>query len=197
MNCVVSAIVVTSSLAVGNLWADENKTDQKQMSRDELITLALSAGPAHIAKDASVMIHDENGKLVEVRKGANGFTCVPMVDPTTQPDPVCMDKLVLQYYESYMKGDPKPANTAPGISYMAQGAHHWEKNGKVLKKGEPGAQLIKDPPHVMIMWPFDSRTTGIPTCPIDPGKPARPGVVCIVLHDTPYAFLMIYQGKME
>jgi len=56
-------------------------TDLKAMSQDEKIKLALSAGPAHLAKDAGVMLPDESGKLVEVKKKAP--TGSPAFPPST------------------------------------------------------------------------------------------------------------------
>jgi hypothetical protein len=47
------------------------------MSQDELIRLALSAAPAHMAKEAAVMFQTEDGHLIKVRNGTNGFISVP------------------------------------------------------------------------------------------------------------------------
>jgi hypothetical protein len=63
-------VLVFSTTAV--LAAEEvgNGSAAKAMSQDELIKLALSAAPTHIAKDAAVMLQGEDGKLIEVRKGS-------------------------------------------------------------------------------------------------------------------------------
>jgi hypothetical protein len=167
-------------------------TDLKSMAEEDLIKLSLSAAPAHIAKDAGVMVPGEDGTLKEVRKGSNGFTCIPTVNYRAEPDPMCMDAAVGQWVKDLMSGAPKPSNTVPGISYMARGGMHWEKDGKILMKEEPGAKLVKEPPHWMMMWPFDSAATQLPTHP-------NPSGVWIMFDGTPYAHLMIYQdpNKMK
>jgi hypothetical protein len=162
------------------------------MSQEDLIKLSLSAAPAHIARDAAVMIPGEDGKMVEVKKGTNGFTCIPTVNNRSEPDPMCMDPAVSQWVNDLTNNAPKPTNTVPGISYMARGGIHWEKDGKILMKEEPGSKMVKEPSHWMVMWPYDSKTTGLPTLP-------NPAGVYIMFDGTPYAHLMVYQdpNKMK
>lgn len=197
----IAALMIASVfLTAGALVADEVSTSPsgKKMSQDQLIKLALSAAPAHIAKEAAVMVQGEDGKLVEARKGTNGFTCVPMADPNVPTfDPMCMDQAAFQWLTSLMNKEPKPANTAPGITFMAKGAHGWVKDGKLVPKKEQGARLVHFPPHWMISWPFDSKTSGFPDCTRDPEKFARSGNTCIAEDGTPSAFLVIYQDPAK
>lgn len=162
------------------------------MSQEEQIKLALSAAPLHISKDASVMLPGEEAKMVEVKKGTNGFTCIPTVNNRPDPDPMCYDAAVGQWVEAIQKKADKPGNTVPGISYMARGGYHWEKDGKVLMEEEPGAKLVKEPPHWMMMWPFTSADTRLPSRP-------NPSGVWIMFDGTPFAHLMVYQdpNKMK
>ena len=166
--------------------------DLKSMSQDEQIKMALSAAPAYIAKDAGVMLPGEDGKLTEVRKGTNGFTCIPSVNTRPEPDPMCFDAAVGQWVDAMMNKKDKPDNTVPGISYMARGGYHWEKDGKVLMEEEPGAKLVKEPPHWMMMWAFTSQDTKLPNTP-------NPSGVWIMFDGSPFAHLMVYQdpGKMK
>lgn len=166
--------------------------DLKAMSQEELIKLALSAAPAHISKDAAVMLPDASGKLAEVKKGTNGFTCIPTVNNRPEPDPMCFDAAVGQWVDALVNKKDRPGNTVPGISYMARGGYHWEKDGKVLMEEQPGAKLVKEPPHWMMMWPFDSQTTKLPTMP-------NPSGVWIMFDGSPFAHLMVYQdpNKMK
>lgn len=161
----------------------------KALSEKEQTDLALSAAPAHISKDAGVMIYGTDGKLTETRKTANGFTCIPTVMNLPVPDPMCMDAAVLQWMTDLMNGAPKPTNTAPGIAYMARGGSHYEKDGKVVMSGD-GARVVSEPPHWMVMWPFDSATTKLPTVP-------NPSGVYIMFDGTPYAHLMVYQDPSK
>jgi hypothetical protein len=156
------------------------------MSKEKLIKLAESAAPAEISKEATIMIPDEQGKLVEARKGTNGFTCIPTVNNRPEPDPMCMDQAVSQWVNDLMSKAPRPSNTVPGIAYMARGGWHFEKDGKILMEEEPGSKAVKEPPHWMIMWPFDSKAAGLPSR-------ENPLGAYVMFDGTPYAHLMIYQ----
>src|SRR3954462_9952703 len=81
-NLMAWAILFVCSVT-GVFGADRSETSSapKPMSQDELIMFAMSAAPAHIAKDAAVMLLGEDGQLIEVKKGTNGFMCMPMADP--------------------------------------------------------------------------------------------------------------------
>jgi hypothetical protein len=163
--------------------------DVKSLSEHEQVKLALSAAPSRIAKDASVMIYGTDGKLTEAKKGTNGFICVPTVMNLPDPDPMCMDAAAHQWLMDVMNNAPKPTNTVPGIAYMAHGGSHFEKGGQVVMSGD-GAKTVKEPAHWMIMWPFDSATTKLPTTP-------NPSGVYIMFEGTPYAHLMVYQDPMK
>jgi len=80
---ILTLTIATVLLTTGAFGAGDARTSasRKALSQDELVLLALSAAPAHIAKEAAVTVQGEDGKLVEARKGTNGFTCVPMADP--------------------------------------------------------------------------------------------------------------------
>ena len=186
--------IITFSLSLATVSTAEEKhkmgaeggTGIKGMSKEELIKLALSAAPANIAKDASVMIPGEEGKMVEAKKGTNGFTCFPDMNGQPVPDPICSNPAASQWVSDLMSGAPKPTNTVPGISYMARGGWHFEKDGKIVMKNEPGAKLVKEPPHWMVLWPFDSKASGLPTLPGALGT-------YVMWDGTPYAHLMVEQ----
>jgi hypothetical protein len=164
--------------------------EAKKVTREQLMKQAESAAPARISKDATIMIPGEDGKMVEARKGTNGFTCIPTVEGREDPDPMCADAAVFQWVNDLINKAPEPSNTVPGISYMAKGGYHWVKDGKVLMSEEAGAKLIKEPAHWMIMWPFDSKATGLLAAP-------NPSGVWVMFDGTPYAHLMVYQDPMK
>ncbi|HET6464700.1 MAG TPA: hypothetical protein VFH55_03715 [Nitrospiria bacterium] len=181
---VVSISVVATSMAM------KGGSPIGKMSKDELIKLAESAAPPEISKEATIMIPGPDGKLVEARKGTNGFTCIPDIDGQVKPDPFCGDAASMQWANDLMSNAPKPTNTVPGIAYMAQGGWHFEKDGKILMKSEPGAKLIKEPPHWMVFWAFDAKTTGLSAMPTKMGT-------YIMFEGSPYAHLMIYQDPKK
>ena len=164
--------------------------DVKSLTEHDQMMLALSAPPARITKDAAVMVYDEGGKFKEVRPGTNGFTCVPSVMNLPIPDPMCMDAAAKQWLDDVGSGAPKPSNTVPGIAYMARGGSHREMQGEILTKEEAGAKVAKEPPHWMVMWPFDSKTSMLPNKP-------NPSGVYLVFDGTPYAHLMVYQDPKK
>ena len=161
----------------------------KAMSEKDQTALALSAAPAHIAKDAGVMIYGANGILTETKPSGNGFTCIPTVMNLPEPDPMCVDAAANQWLTDIMNNAPKPTNTVPGIAYMARGGSHFEKGGKVVMSGD-GAKVVKEPPHWMVMWPFDANASKLPTVPNRAG-------VYIMFEDSPYAHLMVYQDPKK
>ena len=81
----------------------------KAMSEKDQTALALSAAPAHIAKDAGVMIYGANGILTETKPSGNGFTCIPTVMNLPEPDPMCVDRggqpVVDRHYEQRPQAD--------------------------------------------------------------------------------------------
>jgi hypothetical protein len=178
------------ALSVSGSMASGSKSPIAKMSKEKLIKTAESAAPESISKNATIMIPGPDGKLVEARKGTNGFTCVPDIDGQRKPDPICADAAAWQWVNDLMSGAEKPTNTVPGISYMAQGGWHFEKDGKILMKEEPGAKLLTEPAHWMVFWPFDPNTTALPTMPNKMG-------VYIMWEGTPYAHLMVYQDPRK
>lgn len=174
----------------GKTVGKKEKKGVKGMSQEELVKLAMSAAPEHISKDATVMVPGPDGKLVEAKKGTNGFTCIPDVDGMSVPDPICFDEQSGKWVDDLMSGAPKPTNTAPGIAYMGRGGWHFEKDGKILMKNEEGAKTMQEPPHWMVFWPFDSKASGIPSMPNKLGS-------YVMWDGTPYAHVMIYQDPKK
>ena len=181
----LTGILIIELIAVSTAGAKSK--DVKSMSKEQQIKLAQSAAPDYISKDATIMMMDKDGKTVEAQKGTNGFTCFPDIDGQDIPDPICADQATMQWVNDLMSKAPKPTNTVPGVAYMAKGGWHWEKDEKILMdQNEPGAKRVKEPPHWMVIWPFDSKTQGLPS---SPGKFGT----YVMFDGTPFAHLMIYQ----
>lgn len=162
----------------------------RTMSEKEQMELALSAAPSSVSNEAGVMIMGADGKLMEVRHSTNGFVCIPTVMNLPDPDPACLDAAALRWMTDLMNHEPKPTNTVPGLVYMARGGSHFEKNGRIVMQQEDGVELVKEPPHWMLMWPFDAANTKLPTIPNSSG-------VYIMFEGSPYAHLMVEQDPMK
>jgi hypothetical protein len=160
---------------------------QGGMSNAQFIKLAESGAPAAISARAAVVRVDPKKKTTtELRAGTNGFTCSVLPDGTNAP--LCGDKNAWAWFAAAFTGQPKPANTEPGISYMMQGGVHYETPGGeiVMAKG-PNTKEVKEPPHWMLLWPVDPAASGLPA------KVNASGVY-VMFAGTPYAHLMVYQN---
>ena len=160
--------------------------DAQAPDKDVLIKSALAAAPAHIAKDAAVIAPGPDGKMMQLRAGTNGFTCLPDHPTTPDKDPMCVDQQGMLFAESIMNHDPRPKNTAPGLGYMLQGGSDISAIDPWAQPG-PGHQFISSPPHWMIFWPYDPKASGLSTTPKKDGT-------WIMWAGTPYAHLMINQA---
>jgi hypothetical protein len=151
-------------------------------SKNAKIKRAMSAGPAEVARDAKIVDMDEKGNLTTLREGSNGWTCIPGHLGVVGDAPVCMDGPAMQWAMDYLAHKDKPSNTQPGIMYMLAGGTAWSATDPFATSGTP----IKEPPHWMIMWPFDPKTSGLPSQMKMTGT-------WIMYAGTPWAHLMINQ----
>jgi hypothetical protein len=144
------------------------------------ITRAMSAGPDDIARSARIVDTDAEGNTVVLREGSNGFTCMPGNPKVVGEPPMCVDAASLQWFADAKAHRPKPTNTVPGITYMLAGATQ-RSDSDPYDKTSPS---ITVGPHWMIMWPFDPRTTGLPTT-------HKPTGAYIMWAGSPYAHLHV------
>jgi len=167
---VLAAVLLQVSLA----HADESAQDK--------IERAVSAAPPSVAKAAKVMDMDDQGKMTVLREGNNGFTCFPGHPGVVGEVAMCADAASMQWISDFIAHKPKPTNAEPGVTYMLTGGTDWSATDPFATSGTP----IKEPPHWMILWPFDPKTTGLPTTPKQTGT-------WIMYAGTPWAHLMINQ----
>jgi hypothetical protein len=167
----------------GAMTAAASKAKAHKMSSAELIRSATSAGPRSISDNAAVMAADESGKMVQLRAGTNGWTCIPDEPSTPGLDPMCIDKSGMQWVQALIAKAPKPTNTAPGLIYMLQGGSDISATDPFATKTD---HYVSSPAHFMIMWPYDAKTTGFATTPKKTGS-------WIMWAGTPYAHLMVNQ----
>jgi hypothetical protein len=157
-------------------------TASAEESKEAKIKRAMSAGPASIAQGAKIMDADEKGNMVTLRDGDNGWVCMPGQPGVVGNVAMCLDAPAMQWAQDWLAHKDKPTNTQPGIMYMLAGGTDWSATDPWATSGNP----IKEPPHWMIMWPFDPKTSGLPTEPKQTGT-------WIMWAGTPYAHLMINQ----
>src|SRR5580693_308561 len=97
--------------------ADDTESVQARIAR------AMSAGPSEIAKSARIVDTDSNGKMVMLREGNNGFTCMPG-NPKVIGDPaMCADAASMQCRQERHQGAEAVAldgNLAGALRQLAQ-----------------------------------------------------------------------------
>ena len=149
------------------------------------IERAMSAGPPEIARSAKIIDKDSQGHTIVLRAGSNGFTCMPGNPNVIGDPPMCADGPSMQWATDFAAHKPKPTNTVPGITYMLAGATQ-RSDSDPYDKSSPA---ITVGPHWMIMWPFDPKSTGLPTTHRDTGA-------YIMWAGSPYAHVHV-MGRHE
>ena len=182
-------LIATAMLLVGEInfrqpvearsLVQNSATDASESSQDK-IARAMSAGPDDIARSARIIDTDAGGKTVVLRDGSNGFTCMPGNPKVIGEPPMCVDAASLQWFADAKAHKPKPTNTVPGITYMLAGATQRSDSDP----NDQTSPAITVGPHWMIMWPFDPKTTGLPTT-------HKPTGAYIMWAGSPYAHLHV------
>jgi hypothetical protein len=151
------------------------------------IDWALSAAPASIAAGAAVADMSDDGKITDLRKGTNGWTCVVHDPGTPSGHPLCLDRNGLEWMQAAMSGhEPDPAKT--GYSYMLKGGTAWSATDVIAAKlPEKQRDFIRVPPHIMIMNALIASSSGFPAGETNPDthKPF------VIYGGTPFAILII------
>jgi|SRR5271155_3733479 len=174
---VIAGVGSGAAAQMHTLPSPDSKSNESTQTK---IARALSAAPPDVAKAATVAEMDAQGKMTILRAGTNGFTCMPG-DPTGVGDPaMCADEASMQWFMDFAEHKPKPTNTAPGITYMLAGATQRSDSDPYDTTSKP----IAIGPHWMIMWPFDPKSTGLPTT-------HKPTGAYIMWGGTPYAHVHI------
>jgi hypothetical protein len=152
--------VLLAIMSVGALSQspDASSYDPNETTASEIVR-ALSAGPPNVTKDATVAEMDARGNMKILRKGTNDFTCMPGNPKVAGQPAMCEDKVAMQWNRDFAEHKPKPTTTVPGIEYMLTGATQRSDSDPYDKTDPP----INVGPHWMILWPFDPKTSGLPT----------------------------------
>jgi len=159
-------------LFAGTVAADE--------SAEEKIARAMSAAPAAVSAQATVMDHD--GTVL--REGSNGWTCLPDTLPGDHA-PMCNDAVWMKMM-GMMMGGPEYVPDRIGISYMLQG----EPDGAGVSNSNPAhpdpksaEDYVETGPHMMILVPR-AMLEGITRDPNEGGP-------YVMWGDTPFAHIMV------
>jgi hypothetical protein len=154
-------------VAVSLLIASANSAIAKEVTRPTSTLLtspdrsdawkiknALSAGPKFITDHATVMDWPSapDKEMRVLRKGSNGWTCMPGPSGTPRPSPMCNDQTMMKWMMAVMAGK-KPDIDRVGISYMLQGEAGSDVQDINAKMPPPGKDWYYAGPHVMLVLP--------------------------------------------
>src|ERR1700733_8192280 len=117
---------------------------------DALIADAMKAAPKKVAENASIVAPDPNGGMRTLRKGTNGFTCMPDNPETPGPDPMCWDKNAGAWIDAYLNHKTQPAGKV-GLMYMLAGGTDASNTDPYASKPTAANHWIKTGPHIMFV----------------------------------------------
>lgn len=148
------------------------------------IASAEAAAPAAISSKATIVTVDTKGAMTVLRKGTNGWTCMPDAPDTPGPDPMCYDANAGKWAEAWISHKPPPAG-AVGVMYMLEGGTD-ASNTDPYAKTAAGNHWIKTGPHVMVVGADPAFYAMYP-------KQADPdtGAPYVMWAGTPYQHLMV------
>jgi hypothetical protein len=116
---------------------------------DELVASAMKAAPKKVAESATIVAPDPKGGMRTLRKGTNGFTCMPDNPETPGPDPMCWDKNSGDWMDAYL--NHKTPTGKVGLMYMMAGGTDASNTDPYAKKPSTSNHWIKTGPHIMIV----------------------------------------------
>lgn len=165
--------------AKGAKGAAPSAADQK------MIKSAMRAAPKKVSAGATIVATGADGQMRTLREGTNGFTCMPDNPATPGPDPMCMDKVALEWAGAWM-GHKTPASGKIGFMYMLSGGTDASNTDPYAMKPSAENHWVKTGPHVMIVGAEASFYDMYP-------KSADPdtAVPYVMWPGTPYQHLMI------
>lgn len=171
MNRNLIAVLVAALFPGATLFAQGN---------DRQIASAVAAAPSSLSANATVM--DWGGNVL--RKGTNGWTCLPDRPDTPGNDPWCVNEPWLKFLEAY-KAKKKPDYSQVGIAYMLQGDTPVSNTDPYATEKTTDADWVEElGAHLMLIVPDIGMFASLPTDPNNGGP-------WIMWPNTPYAHIMI------
>lgn len=155
----------------------------QERSDEELIAEAMTAAPAGVAENATILAFDADGSARTLREGSNGFTCMPD-DPSPGHNPMCLDSNGMAWAEAWMNKSEPPAGKV-GFGYMLAGGGTPSNVDPYATEPATG-EIQEEPPHVMIFnLPEPAMDYPRPDEEMDMSQP------WVMWKDTPYEHLML------
>src|SRR4051794_10993694 len=90
------------------------------MTDEDMIKSAMAAAPEAVAAAAAIVALEADGNMRILRRGSNGFTCLPDNPNSPGPDPMCGDTNAMKWAAAWIGKKEPPAGTV-GVMYMLAG----------------------------------------------------------------------------
>ena len=148
-----------------------------------MMASALAAAPDAVSKDATVLAFNEKMEPRELRKGTNGWTCIPDNPGTPGADPMCVDRNGFEWVKAWMAHKDPPKDKM-GFGYMLMGGSDASNHDPFATNPTPGQAWVDTGPHVMVLN-IGTKFDGYPTSHDNTKAPY------VMFSGTPYAHLMI------
>ena len=171
----VGLAIAASLIAIVNVATAQKKAEP---SDAQYTAKALSAAPASIAKDATVVRMDTDGKMKTLREGNNGYTCM-----IAAGNKMCADANSMEFFGAWMNHQPPPDKL--GLTYMLAGDDGASNTDPNATGKSADNHWVVTGPHIMVVGP-GSKSLGLTEAPdADPTKPY------MMWAGTPYEHAMI------
>ncbi len=186
-NCMPLAAVLLVLTACANKEessASPASGESAAAAKSDPIASAESAAPKAIASAATIVVPGADGSMSELRKGTNGWTCMPDNPTTPGPDPMCMDGNAMAWAMAWMGRTTPPANQ-PGVMYMLSGGTDASNTDPYATQPTTGGDWVKTGPHLMVVG-SEAVLKGYPS-----GQQPNTAAPYVMWEGTPYAHLMV------
>ena len=143
------AAALLTATTVCAFAAEKEAAAKKAPSEKQLIASAMSAAPAAVAKNATIVTMDDKG-MHTLRKGTNAFTCMPDNPATPGPDPMCADTNAMAWVDAWVGHKPPPSGKV-GLMYMLSGGTDASNTDPYATKPDSANHWVKTGPHIMVV----------------------------------------------
>jgi hypothetical protein len=151
-----------------------------KLTETQKIALAMSAGPAAIAKRAAIvdMTDMSSAQHAQLRAGTNGWVCYAMIG-----EPMCLDKEWQKWFDAWTSHSEVKFDTT-GVGYMLRGDRGASNTDPYATGPTADNHWVIAPPHLMVLFPDPKMLDAYPTDPASGGP-------WVMWKGTPYAHLMV------
>lgn len=149
------------------------------------IQSAMSAAPQSVSGAAEIVDFpaDPKAQPPELRKGSNGWTCLPDNPQTPGTDPICIDDVWHAWAVAWSAHQPFHTKLA-GLSYMLQGSSDASTTDPFKMQPDAGQAWHNSGPHVMWISPDPAALDKVSADPANGGA-------WVMFKGTTYAHVMI------